>query len=484
MERVMVIQIARLGDLVQTLPLIHALKSVPGRELTLVIDRRVESGLKGAVPVDNLIALNLVKMGEIIQAEGILRAFNDFSDLLQPLRRVTYGRLYNLNHSPLNAALISQVKAKEVTGFIPQGGTGDFTFSPPLRILFNQGHNRRWARMHLADLFRWLADVHNVPQPPFWKATDSALKYADDVMGNLREDGFGKVCALHLGAGAEIRKWGAEKFARTVEILRNRGSYGFVVIGKERDEAAEFMNMFANRSGILNLTGKTDIENLAGVLARVDLMIGADSGPLQLAAAVGAKTVGIFFASALCHETGPLGSGHLIIQAVPPCAPCNEELPDCENYYCRDLIKPELVADLIEKVLSGEEDDLENIQLPADVSLFRSEVDSMGQFYRRVGADAGDDEAAFYRELWFKLAEQNGDYGSLKPMETGAEDIITIEQEVRRLAENPVLLPLAEYYFLTKADEGPVSAAKEFKRAKRKLAELGGAIEDEFYSYY
>jgi hypothetical protein len=67
---------------------------------------------------------------------------------------------------------------------------------------------------------------------------------------------------------------------------------------------------------VWDTTGRTSLDELAELLSRCHAVIGADTGPLHLAAAVGTRVIGWYFARARVHETGPYGSGHLIWQAV------------------------------------------------------------------------------------------------------------------------------------------------------------------------
>ena len=58
-------------------------------------------------------------------------------------------------------------------------------------------------------------------------------------------------------------------------------------------------NKFATSRGIvssrfLNLTGKTDIDDLPSLVEQASWVIANDSGPMHLAAAMGVNTIGIF----------------------------------------------------------------------------------------------------------------------------------------------------------------------------------------------
>jgi hypothetical protein len=51
------------------------------------------------------------------------------------------------------------------------------------------------------------------------------------------------------------------------------------------------------------------------MFTRCHHVIGSDTGPLHLAAAVGTPVIGWYFGRARVHETGPYGSDHRIWQA-------------------------------------------------------------------------------------------------------------------------------------------------------------------------
>ena len=59
---------------------------------------------------------------------------------------------------------------------------------------------------------------------------------------------------------------------------------------------------------LIDLSGKTDLPSLAGVLSLARAVVSNDSGAMHLAAAVGAKVVAIFGATNE-KRTAPLGSG-------------------------------------------------------------------------------------------------------------------------------------------------------------------------------
>ena len=61
--------------------------------------------------------------------------------------------------------------------------------------------------------------------------------------------------------------------------------------------------------------GARPLPQLATLLKRCHWAVGADTGPLHLATAVGTQAMGFYFSRARVHETGPYGQGHWVWQA-------------------------------------------------------------------------------------------------------------------------------------------------------------------------
>jgi ADP-heptose:LPS heptosyltransferase len=99
---------------------------------------------------------------------------------------------------------------------------------------------------------------------------------------------------IHPSASDPRRRWPAESFAAVGDSVARRGAT-VVVVGtdSERQVVAEVVGSM--RAPAVDLCGRLDLPTLVGLLSEADLIVGNDSGPLHLGAAVGAATVGIFW---------------------------------------------------------------------------------------------------------------------------------------------------------------------------------------------
>ena len=163
----------------------------------------------------------------------------------------------------------------------------------------------------------------------------------------LPDDGRPLV-ALHLGASDPRRRWPVRHFAAVADDLAARGGR-LLVVGSGPDDAhAARALRAAVRAPVIDLVDRLSLPALAGLLARCALVVGNDSGPRHLAAAVGAPTVGVFLApNAL--SAGPLTArrSRIAVSYRTRCPVCDED-----QRQSRCVHDASLVADVeVEEVL-------------------------------------------------------------------------------------------------------------------------------------
>ena len=173
--------------------------------------------------------------------------------------------------------------------------------------------------------------------------------------------------ALHPGARPPARRWLPDRFAAVADcLIRDHGAR--VVLTGSTDEVETARQVAegiphpptpspgarerGGRMRILDLVGRTSLGGLAGVLARMDLVIGNDTGPAHLAEAVGTPTVRVF-GPADPLRWAPLDRRrHPIVRHAVACSPCTYwECPI--DHRCLRLLDPARVVavarDLLEK---------------------------------------------------------------------------------------------------------------------------------------
>ncbi len=147
----------------------------------------------------------------------------------------------------------------------------------------------------------------------------------DEVLAALGGDET-RYIIVNVNAGelAYERRWLPDRFARLAAMLSKRYGLSCVFIGSRSERPyAQAVVDAAHREGgkVLNVAGELDLESLAQVLKKSLLVISNDSGPLHIAAAVGARVVG-FYGPETPVLYGPIGDGHLSFHQSLSCSPC------------------------------------------------------------------------------------------------------------------------------------------------------------------
>jgi heptosyltransferase-2 len=156
-----------------------------------------------------------------------------------------------------------------------------------------------------------------------------------------------------ISPGAEYggaKMWPAGSYATFVRSLSQRTEGGIVVIGSEseRNVAEEIVS----ESGVSarNLAGECSIDQLLAILRGASLIVGNDSGPVHISAAMGRPTLTIF-GSTSPSWTSPKGRSVEIVRADLDCSPCFErECPHGEPRCMLD-IDPKRVFDLAYRMI-------------------------------------------------------------------------------------------------------------------------------------
>jgi len=164
--------------------------------------------------------------------------------------------------------------------------------------------------------------------------------------------------AIHPGSGgySPARRWEAGKWAAVADELARRRDARILLVGTAHD-GAEAVGA-AMQTPVLNLAGQTTLPELAALLGRCQLFLGADSGVMHLAAAAGAPLVALFGPSN--HDAWrpwtPDGR-FVVVRLGLACSPCSYtghsvgQRDGCWHRSCLADLQPEQVIVAAEDVM-------------------------------------------------------------------------------------------------------------------------------------
>lgn len=198
-------------------------------------------------------------------------------------------------------------------------------------------------------------------QDPALEARSSRIEVPADLTTRWREQlrGPGRLVGLFPGANAPARRWPTDRFGALARALVARGDRVVVLGGP--DERAVTCAVAAAAPGAVDLGGRTALADLAAVLSVLDLLVTNDTGPMQLAGAVGTPTVSLWGPSNP-DEARQMGAPDFGVSGpLLPCRPCYKNecfrrgagtLLDDAHEECMRLITIEQVERTTERALA------------------------------------------------------------------------------------------------------------------------------------
>ncbi len=374
-KRILVVKLSDIGDVLTATPALRALReSFPAARLDTLVPPNSAPVLAESPLVDDVIVFDKFQYDSPIDAfkPSSLAALVRFA---RHLRRQRYDCLVILHHLTTRwgalkyAALALASGAKIRVGL--DNGRGWFLTHRARDGGFGARHEVEYwldvvgsigARTENTSLEMTIGENNQIPSllsPPY--------------QGGAR--GGSPLVVIHPGSGGYslARRWSAQGFARVADALAEGHDARIVLVGTPADGISQVASLI--RAEAVNLEGKTTLGQLAALLKRCNLFIGADSGVMHLAAAVGTPLVAIFGPSN--HRAWgpwPCDGRHIILRADLPCSPCSYvgfsvgQREGCQAMTCMKAITPEMVLAAAETLLQGKTNvqrPTSNFQLPA-----------------------------------------------------------------------------------------------------------------------
>lgn len=398
-SRALIIQLERLGDLIQTTPLCLDL-AAQGTSYDLILLEGfapLVASLPGLVRCIELPRQSVAQLNHAFhqgRTTGDLTAvLPQAADFLATIlaEHGNYDLVFNASHGEFASWLALQFEALRHSGGM-LFDNGEWLYQGTAHVyLLAMLDFRSLNRLNLVDLYR--AEVR-----PACRCDASARPHvalADSAGLPLPRPPF---VVLNPGSNDVNRRWPVARYRQLARQLLDK-SYPVVVIGGPGDR--ELCAEVAAENGVVDACA-ADLSVLAmnRVLADAACLITNDTGAAHLAAAVGTTVVGIYGGASVIHETAPWGAGHLLLQAPGEAAASDLEQIDVE-----------LVGRLADGLLR--QDDQQIIEVGRHAELYRTTMiehpaDPLGGLaVERVGQELDDAlPRAFRRALAQLLTDQ------------------------------------------------------------------------------
>lgn len=419
MKKILILNLARLGDLIQTAPLMEGLKKkYPDSHLTILTNVKFHQVCRHIPVIDEVIPFDVAQFGKKGTEEiSILPIYRYLDRLARELEERRFDLLVNLGHSKLSAVFSSLLDIPDVRGFVATKMGNRVVKDPWLGYFSGILHYRKFNRLNLVDLYTMSGGTQSTGAPFSIRLSPDAVHKTKKL---LSEFGVGEgelLAGIQAGSSREDRRWSPEKFARVADTLARKKGARVILFGVPSETELGKKIEGAMESGCLNLIGKTSLDEMIGLVAHCRVLVTNDTGTMHVAAACGTPTVALFLAHAWVHETGPYGDNHVVLEADISCAPCNHRT-HCSHTACMDYVTVQDVCDAVSLVLgTPEEKDRilkDSARFPRSLA-FRSGFDDLNlmDYFPIRKRPVGKEElySLIYKRLWVHFFDPSRNAG-------------------------------------------------------------------------
>ena len=458
MTRILVVQLCRLGDLLQTTPMLRGLRrEQPAAEISLM----VLDGFAGApLPsrlFDRLIVLPFGSLSAAVRENQGTRWPEAAAELRSFVADVSSGGPFdlvlNLTGSALANLLCAVIPSREVRGGVIASDRSRVVRGHWMTYFWASLLARSMGCINLVDLFQLTAGVEIDGEGLEIDVPDAARTRIENWLAEKGLVGQ-PLIALQLGASDERKRWPPEQFAEMANLLpQDAGTIVFVGSASEQPLVDRAMAAMRSRSGpegppprSVSAAGQTTVPELAALLAKCRLLITNDTGTMHVASSVGTRIVDLSTGPVFVHETGPYGAGHIAVEPVSGCFPCAAG-SICHHMSCRDDLRPQDIADIARfaldegpcpqpsrvRILQASRTETDRIEYRA----LWDPTDGAEGFLRRVLArvwedSLGDDRSSRRAERQFGRADISYDTEGLRALATLATTAASLAEKITR----------------------------------------------------
>ncbi len=307
-KKILIIKPSSLGDIIQALPALSALReSFINAKISWLIRPEFAPLIENHPHINELITFDRKFLG---QAWYNPKALNALFALIKKLRKERFDAVFDFQGLFRTAALAWLSGCKKRFGM---DNAREFA-----HLFYTQKVEQDKSCIHLVDFYLKIVRLAGAEDitPKFIVPTDDrALDSVHKLLAshNIEPE---KYACLVIGSAHADKCWPIEHFASLAEKIYSQFGLKIVTSGTASERNINERLKQSAKVPVINLAGRTDLNQLKALLKSAKIVIGNDTGPSHIAAAVNTPVV-IIFGRSNPARVSPYKKPHSFVAVEP-----------------------------------------------------------------------------------------------------------------------------------------------------------------------
>lgn len=434
-KRMVVVQLTRIGDLIQTMSAVkQAKQTLPDLTLTLIARKSFAS------PIYNILKevfdeIYLLDMAQILKGSGLKSFLLNQKQFLNLINQNPNDVVVNLTYSKASMYLASLIQSNHKIG--PYKGLDNKTRIEDTwsQYVYSNVLSAPLTPFSLVDLFSKVIGTKNFNPP---KVEDA--KRINNIV-------------LHPFASSDRKRWKDVKWVEYLyRLLSNNNDLTVNIVGSSLDrkmgmaiKSDPILQKFSHQ--IFVLAGSYSLEDVYELLKTAKLFVGHDSVVGHLASLAGTQALTLSLGTVRPYETTPYGDNNYVLFPRTKCFPCTPD-QNCSFYQCHIDVPHNVVVECTKQILKTKNISIDELTKKCSdfhlksLSIYKTDLSQTDLILRKIDTNYPNTMEIFqtlYRIAWqyfISEKEEEHTFPTIgKSNHTNLVNILTALQNLFELSE-------------------------------------------------
>lgn len=279
-EKILIINIYKLGDMICTVPLIREIKkNHSNAEITLLCAPEVKNYIEKIPYVKRIVYYKRPSTGKHLFERQVVDAYR-FAKQNFSQEYFNYVILPEYVALPRDIVLANFIPSNKIIMYYREGKKIKITHTKYKCSIEERNH----AVEHGLNIVRALGGKVYSTNLEFWTTEDDE-NVAEDIFSSNKIENARIKIVVFLSTSAKQKDWDVNNFVKVCQNLQKKYHAQIILLGAKSDTELYGKKFEQKVTNAINLIGKTTIRQTIAIMEKADVYLGGDTGTLHLAAA-------------------------------------------------------------------------------------------------------------------------------------------------------------------------------------------------------